>query len=258
MTRSHGYSPAQYVALGSSFAAGLGLGPRAAGSPFFCMRSINGYPQQLARMAGLSLVDASCSGATTRHVLHGGQFFQPAQLDALDSTTELVTLTAGGNDVGYIRDLVFLAKRRKPGLAAALLRTVWSGPKPAELRNFAGLRDNFDAIFAEIARRAPIARVFAVTYPAILPPEGTCPNLGMTEQEAEIMRQVADRLAEVTCDAANAAKAATIDMAKLSAGHHACSAMPWVFGDEPKSPAFHPTLSGAEATARKILGAIRP
>ena len=109
MTKSHAGSPAQYVALGSSFAAGLGLGPRAPGSPFFFMRSINGYPQQLARMVDLSLVDASCSGATTRHVLHGGQFFQPAQIDMLVSTTELVTLTAGGNDVGYIRDLVFLA-----------------------------------------------------------------------------------------------------------------------------------------------------
>ena len=59
----------QYVALGSSFAAGIGLGERAPGSPRICMQSINGYPQQLARLLGLSLVDVSCSGAATKHVL---------------------------------------------------------------------------------------------------------------------------------------------------------------------------------------------
>jgi len=43
----------QHVALGRSFAAGMGLGPRDPGSPFVCMRSANGYPRLLARAAGL-------------------------------------------------------------------------------------------------------------------------------------------------------------------------------------------------------------
>ena len=67
---------AQYVALGSSFAAGFGLGPRLAGSPYACLKSSNGYPQQLAMMLNLSLEDMTCIGATTTKVLHGGQFFQ--------------------------------------------------------------------------------------------------------------------------------------------------------------------------------------
>ena len=41
---------AYYVALGSSYAAGLGLGPRVRGSPIISGRSVNGYPQQLARL----------------------------------------------------------------------------------------------------------------------------------------------------------------------------------------------------------------
>lgn len=44
---------AQYVALGSSFAAGFGLGTRLEGSPYACLKSSNGYPQQLARMLSL-------------------------------------------------------------------------------------------------------------------------------------------------------------------------------------------------------------
>jgi lysophospholipase L1-like esterase len=246
----------QYVALGSSFAAGLGLGQRSPGSPFFCMRSDNGYPQQLSRIAGLSLVDVSCSGATTKHILRGGQFFQPAQLDAIDAATELVTLTAGGNDVSYIRDLALLAWRKKRGLTATLLRLLWRGPRSPEGRDFATLRSNFDAILEEITRRAPQARVVVVTYPAVLPETGTCPKLGISEQEAALMRTVADRLADVTRRAALAAGATVIDMAILSAGHHACSCDAWTFGDQAKAPAFHPTLSGAEATAREIWQAI--
>ena len=65
----------QYVALGSSYAAGIGLGKRAPGSPVACFRSVNDYPQQLARILGLSLVDVTCSGATTKHVLLGRQYF---------------------------------------------------------------------------------------------------------------------------------------------------------------------------------------
>src|SRR5579875_1207680 len=62
-----------YVALGSSFAAGAGLGPLQKGSPIFCARSVHGYPQQLSRMRGLEIVDMSCGGATANHVLFGGQ-----------------------------------------------------------------------------------------------------------------------------------------------------------------------------------------
>lgn len=58
----------EYVALGCSFAAGLGLGAREPGSPWVCMRSTNGYPHVLARLTGLRLVDMTCSGSTTEHI----------------------------------------------------------------------------------------------------------------------------------------------------------------------------------------------
>ena len=83
----------QYVALGSSFAAGLGLGKRPLDNPLVCMRSINGYPQQLARTRGLSLIDMTCSGATAKHILYGGLFVLGPQLRGLNANTMLVTIT---------------------------------------------------------------------------------------------------------------------------------------------------------------------
>ena len=244
---------AEYVALGSSFAAGLGLGPRVPGSPLVCQRSINGYPQQLARMAGLALVDMSCSGATVSHVLRGGQMFQGPQLDALGAGTRLVTLTAGGNDVGYVGDLTALAFRRRGGAIGWLVGRFWKGALPVAERKFDRLQADLVATFSEIRRRAPNARLVVVAYPVIMPAEGSCAQLGIDADEAKLMRAVGERLAGATRDAARAAGATVVDMDQLSAGHDACAAEPWVNGSAPAQGApFHPTLAGAQATAERI------
>lgn len=88
-----------------------GLFHREPGSPILCQRSDNGYPPRLARKLGLPLVDMTCSGSVTKHVLVGGQYFQGAQIRTLSAKTRLVTLTAGGNDVGFVRDLFFSWRR---------------------------------------------------------------------------------------------------------------------------------------------------
>ncbi len=245
---------ARYVALGSSFAAGLGLGARAPSSPIVCQRSLNGYPQQLARLTGISLADMTCSGATVRHVLHGGQYFQGPQIDAVGPHTELVTLTAGGNDVGYVGDLVMMSYRGRGGFVGHVIDRFWKGAKPVENRQFSQLQSELIATFHEIAHRAPRARIFVVTYPVILPPAGTCDQIGIGEKEAALMRDVGTRLAEVTREAAKATGVTVVDMASLSAGHDACSTEPWVNGAAPERGAlFHPTLAGAQATAKQIM-----
>ncbi len=244
---------AEYVALGSSFAAGLGLGARVPGSPIVCQRSVNGYPQQLARMAGLSLTDMSCSGASTRHVLRGGQMFLGPQIDALGPATRLVTLTAGGNDVSYVGDLTIMAYRRRGGLARYLVGPFWGGARSVADRTFDRLKADLIATLCEIGARAPNAQIFVVTYPVILPPAGSCPALGIGDDDAALMRQVGSRLAEVTRQAAAAAGVGLIDMDQLSVGHDACSPDAWVNGAAPEQGAlFHPTLAGARATAELI------
>ncbi|HEX7820192.1 MAG TPA: SGNH/GDSL hydrolase family protein [Sphingobium sp.] len=153
---------APYVALGSSFAAGLGLGARSPGSPFVCQRSVNGYPQQLARMTGLTLVDMSCSGATAAHVLRGGQVFLGPQIDAIGPDTQLVTITAGGNDVGYVGDLTAMAFRNRGGVMGFLTGRFWKGARPVADRPFNQLQDDMIACLREIRRRAPKAQIMVM------------------------------------------------------------------------------------------------
>jgi lysophospholipase L1-like esterase len=246
----------QYVALGSSFAAGLGLGSRAPRSPFVCQRSENGYPSESARLLGLSLVDMTCSGATTKNVLAGGQVFLGSQIDALGPETELVTLTTGGNDLRYVGDLTFMAGGKSETMAGWIMRRLWSGPM--EPRPYAEFHRTLVGTLGEVRRRAPRARIVVLTYPTILPPSGSCPRLQMTPNETEAMRAVGDRLAETTRAAAAEAGAEIVDMHRLGAAHHACSAAPWVNGwlDTEGAP-FHPTRAGAQATAQALRDRLR-
>lgn len=249
----------EYVALGSSFAAGAGLGRLQAGSPLMCARSVGGYPQQLARRDGLPIVDMSCGGAVAKHLLRGGQFFQGPQIGPITPETRLVTLTVGGNDIGYIGDLSLLASRKSRGALGWLTRTLWKGPKAEAARDYDGLRAELLATIRAVRAQAPAARIVLVTYPAILPKSGTCDRLQLTTGEADLMRQVGDRLAAVTRSAADEGGALLVDMHRLGASHNACSAEPWTSGWTNAPVArFHPTARGAEATAAAISDALNP
>lgn len=247
----------QYVALGSSFAAGIGLGERVAGSPLVCQRTVNSYPQTLARLTGMSLVDMTCSGATTRHVLEGGQVFLGPQLDGLNSETRLVTITIGGNDISYVGDLTFLAARKGQGLTGRAVRLFGGGPRDAAQRDYDRLSRDLRAMLQQIKQRSPRARIVLVTYPQILPPSGTCANLALGEAEVATMRQVGNELAAITGEAARQEGAILVDMERLGADHHACSAQPWVNGwVNPEGTPFHPTKAGAKAIAKAIQQAL--
>ncbi|OBG19711.1 GDSL-type esterase/lipase family protein [Mycobacterium sp. 852002-51057_SCH5723018] len=98
------------AALGSSYAAGPNIKPivnRAA------MRSGNNYAHVLARSIGADLTDLTVSGATTPTILDTPQRvglvkFAP-QLASLPADTDLVLVTAAGNDLGYLGSAIKLA-----------------------------------------------------------------------------------------------------------------------------------------------------
>lgn len=247
----------EYVALGSSFAAGAGLGTLSNNNPLLCARSVNGYPRQLARMRGLSLVDMSCGGAQARHLLRGGQFFQGPQMRAVGRETRLVTISVGGNDSRYIGDLSQLAARDSGSLWGRTVKLFWTGPRSTGDRNLEELQSTLIALLAAIRARAPDARIVIATYPTILPPAGTCPRLGLSIAEANLMRSTADQLAAATRSAARRGGAMIVDMHRLGANHHACSNEPWTYGWHNAGVApFHPTLQGARATAAAISAAL--
>ncbi|WP_267347013.1 SGNH/GDSL hydrolase family protein [Sphingomonas sp. GM_Shp_2] len=245
----------RYVAIGSSFAAGPGVASSADTPANRCARSNDNYPHLLARRLRLQLTDVSCSGATTAHVV-GPWNELPPQLDALTSDTGLVTITIGGNDVGYIGTLGAASCRSfavpPPGAPGGKC------PEPPRVSeaDWTKLDGSLRQIIAEVRRRAPKARLVFVDYLSVLPAVGRCAATPMSAEQAGAGRAIATRLAAITRRAAAKGGAEVLRASDVSQNHDACSAQPWVSGFPLPGSAFfvpyHPNAQGMAAIADRL------
>lgn len=176
-------------------AAGPGIRPQVPGSPRAAGRSQRNYPHLVADALGLDLVDVTYSGATTAHVLSESQRGAAPQVDALDGTETLVTITIGGNEAGYVP---MLSAAGLPRFARSLpllgdrLRELLD--PAARYLALAGVAGALIDVGREVRRRAPQATVLFVDYLTLLPATGV-PRLGRTaplHPNAAGMHAVAD------------------------------------------------------------------
>ena len=249
----------RYVALGSSMAAGPGIAPTAPGSPLLAMRSERNYPHLVARDLDLDLIDVTFSGATTAHILSDPQHGEPPQLDALDGSEALVTVTIGGNDVGYV-----------PMLCAAALPAPlrWLPPlrgmrdADARRRDLSAVADKLVEVGREIRRRSPRSRVMFVDYLTLLPPDG--PAAPLSPGDVDLGREIAAELERLTAAAAAATGCGLVRAAQASRQHHAWSARPWTTLPS-KFPIpipghtapLHPNADGMRAAADLVVAEFR-
>jgi lysophospholipase L1-like esterase len=250
----------RYVAMGSSFAAGPGIAPRAPASSRRAGRSSGNYAHLVARALGLDLHDVTYSGATTGDVLRPSAAGQPAQLESVTPDTRLVTMTAGGNDVGYLPRLTLASLpwplRALPGVKA---RVAGFGDPAATDERFAQLEDNLAQIGRRLRDRAPACRVLFVDYLTILPPDGDDRGGPPPAKIAEWGRAIAARLATTTRAAAQAGGFEYVAASAASAEHHAWSSAPWtrrfhlsLRGGAP----YHPDAAGMAAVAQLVLATL--
>ncbi|CZT30146.1 SGNH/GDSL hydrolase family protein [Pseudomonas cerasi] len=219
------HGPARYVSMGSSYAAGPGVGtPDPAGAS--CGRSSSNFADIFARRRHLLLVDVSCSGATTDNLLYRGQHGLRAQIEMLTPDTRLVTVLIGGNDVDYVRNMLGLSCRATGGTNCHVV-------DDAEVkRHFQMLPDALDRVVVEIRHRAPDARIVLVDYLPAVPTDASseCPSLPLSPRDAARMRAVATRLARVIGSAAQRNGVGIVRSSTIGAGHALCSAQPFIAG----------------------------
>ena len=247
----------RYVALGSSMAAGPGIMPRAHDSPRLAGRSARNYPHHVAERKGYQLVDVTYTGATTAHVLSDPQNAAPPQIDTLDGSEELVTVTIGGNDVGYVPFLMAAALprvlRTLPVVGRGLVELLDVHNREAALT---GIGDSLRMVGERVRDRAPRARVLFVDYLSLLPPEGS-PAPPYTPAEAATGRRIAAQLAAATAEAAHATGCEIVHASTASADHHDWSARPWTVQPAipwPWRPApLHPNEDGMTAVADLVV-----
>jgi len=246
---------APYVALGSSFAAGAGIGPVKPDTPPRCQRTAINYATLLAQRLGLALTDVTCGGAMTAHVL-GPWGELPAQIESLTPDTRLVTITIGGNDLGYVAGLMGGSCR-----AGASFRPGPCFPNalPSE-ETYVRVGNALREIARQIAARAPRATLVFVQYVTLVPPQ-PCEAAVLIAEDAAISAEIGRRLAAITAQAARESGALMLPADELSRDHTACSDQPWSSGmsqgyDMARGAPWHPTPQGmrgiAEALAARL------
>jgi lysophospholipase L1-like esterase len=265
----------KYVALGSSFAAGPGVPPVDPTAFGACGRSLANYAHLLAAQLQLSLTDVTCNGATIADIVSTRQFgFLEPQVNAVTADTKLVTVTVGGNDVGYLSGLYSQSGENDPATLSAVPGMT------AEIQEFicapidhaavdaalASLQAQMTSMVQALRAKAPDATIVLVDYLSILPLTGTTPCLGVpiTADQAQHSNRVAQGVNLATRNAADSERVGYLPASVLSTGHTACSEDPWVFAWEFGSDflaggqaAYHPNANGMSAIAAALCGALR-
>lgn len=251
----------RYVAMGSSFAAGSGIDAIKPGTPERCGRSQANYAALLAQKLDLALDDQSCGGATTKSILAPwGEL--PAQIDAVNADTRLVTVTVGGNDIGYV-GMLFAGTCRALGIDGLDLgkfvmpcKSIANLPVPDDAA-YARLGDNLRRIADLVHERAPQARLVFVQYVTLVS-DKDCPDARLLPADLATARSIGLRLAQVTADVAQEKGALLLPADELSRDHTPCDAQPWSVGfpRDPKAipgAAWHPNLAGHAAIADALV-----
>jgi lysophospholipase L1-like esterase len=247
----------RYVALGSSMAAGPGILPPVLGAPLLAFRSARNYPHLVAKKLGLDLTDVTYSGATTANVLADKQYGAPPQVNALDGSEALITVTIGGNDVGYV-PLLTAACLPRPmrgmPMIGGRLRDLLD--RDARDRALTAVADALLEVARKLRQRAPQARILFVDYLTLLPPAGVR-AAPLSERDAHLGRHVAETLERHTATAATAAGCGLVRASEASREHHAWSPEPWTTKGVLPLPGqpfpFHPNAAGMRAVADLVV-----
>lgn len=256
-----------FVALGDSYAAGNLIPSSPTGTPAGCLRSTHNYSGDIrAAVNASSYVDVACSGATTADMTQPQSTTigtNPPQFDALAADDSLVTVTIGGNDVGFsgiLKECATLSITSPFGNPCQ--RHYTAGGTDQLAAAVAAASPKVAAVLQGIRTRAPQARILLVGYPDILPSTGTgCwPAVPLAHGDVPYLRATEVALNSTLAQEAAANGATFVDTYTATIGHDVCQrpGVKWVEGLIPTSLAypFHPNQLGQQAMATQTLAAL--
>ncbi|MFF1546605.1 SGNH/GDSL hydrolase family protein [Streptomyces sp. NPDC058291] len=253
-TASEQGSVKHYVALGDSYAAGTGL-PQQTNAE--CRRSAGSYPSWIAETYKPAVFkDVTCSGATTR-ALWNKQGSAAPQVDALTKDTDLVTVTLGGNDLGFsdvLTTCVLAGLTTKEGTPCR--DRLAAGGKDLDA-DFAKLSTRIPDMLTDIKRRSPQARVVVVGYPNLFPADGSScgASVPLAKGDMTWLNQATNRLNLLLETAAYLKQAEFVGTSSVFHGRDMCqpSSGQWINPLLPQTPgSAHPNAIGHLMTAFEV------
>lgn len=255
-----------FVALGDSYTAGTGAGAFVPTAP--CTQTAGGYVDIADAADPVSLAgNAACHGALLVDSSNGVTSVQ-AQLaslvgaGALSKDTELVSITAGANDIGVSNILYTCATSTPEACGAASAAAAAALP---------AVHTNLVQTFAAIQSYAPRARIAVLGYPMLFD-TSVAPLISPAAQAL-----VNGGTAGLNLTIASAAETAKnlygtqvqyVDVTARFAGHAVNSSQPWIFLgtyvdaygvpqvdlSDPRN--FHPNAAGHAGYAAALLASV--
>ena len=222
-------SAVRYVALGDSYSAGDGAGAYYGGS---CGESANAYPALWAAAHDPAVYAAkTCDGATTGSVIS-------SQLSALSLSTTLVSITVGGNDVGFssVMETCVLLPTSSCVNAIDTAESEISADLPGEL----------DSVLAAISADAPHARVVVLDYPDLYDLSKSSSCVGLSSTDRTDLNQGANELDGQIQAAAARHGDVFADVRPAFTGHEICDSGSWLNSVNwlDLGASYHPNAAG--------------
>jgi lysophospholipase L1-like esterase len=222
-------SAVHYVALGDSYSSGVGAG--AAGGS--CGQSPNAFPALWAKAnSPASFTFAACSGATTSDVVG-------SQLSSLSTSTTLVSITIGGNDVGFSTIMETCVLKSTSSCESA----VSTGEKYAN-DTLPGL---LNTTLADIRSHAPNAKVIVLGYPDFYDLSAKL-CLGLSNADHQALDNGINDLDTVIETAAADNGDTFADVRSKFSGHELCDSAGWLNSVDllDIGSSYHPTANGQQ------------
>lgn len=213
------------AALGDSYTSGEGVEPYLDASR--CHRSRAAWPARLS-LDGVAATarNVACSGARTTALSTSFKGRLP-QLDALRRAVaavdvDVVTMTMGGNDVGFARTLTACV------LEFACERA--GGPLDRARRQIGALGDRIGGDYRAVRGVAGGAPVVIVGYPRLFPAGDVDEDcLWLTDDERDGLNALARRLDATLRRASDLRGLTYVSQLATLAGHELCTDRPWLF-----------------------------
>ena len=232
----------RYVALGDSYSSGLGSGDyyRSGGS---CERSPGAYPALWAAASHpASYISEACSGATIGSVLR-------SQLIALNKATTLVSITIGGNDVGFgpvMSTCVILPTSFCVHVVTAA---------EAEIRSV--LPGRLNELLAAVSADAPDARVVVMGYPEPYDLSRSASCIGLSATDRTDLDQAAAQLDMQLLAAADRYGDGFADVRSAFGGHQICDSHSWMNSVDwlDIGASYHPNPAGQADAYYQVFSA---
>ncbi|TRV75390.1 SGNH/GDSL hydrolase family protein [Streptomyces sp. 130] len=235
-------SSVDYVALGDSYSSGVGSGSYISSSGD-CKRSTLAYPSLWASAhSPASFSFTACSGARTGDVIAG-------QLGPLNSSTDLVSISIGGNDAGFsdVMTTCVLQSETTCLNRIATARSYVDTTLPGKL----------DSVYDAIEAKAPAAHVVVLGYPRFYKIGGSC-IVGLSDKVRSAINGAADYLNAATAKRAADHGFSFGDVTSTFAGHEICSGSAWLHSLNWLNigESYHPFAAGQSGGYLPVLNAL--